>query len=136
MKGVMMTKDIDENTLGLSEKEKAFLKAEEERMGMKLKELVSPPVYNMCFACGSANPIGLHLHFFAIPDGCISFFTPRREHQSYNDRMHGGLIMTLMDEVMGKLLISDRRRPRLYRQDGIPFPLPYPHRRDGRDPLP
>ena len=45
-----MTKDIDENTLGLSEKEKAFLKAEEERMGMKLKELVSPPVYNMCFA--------------------------------------------------------------------------------------
>lgn len=39
-----MTKDIDENTLGLSEKEKAFLKAEEERMGMKLKELVSPPV--------------------------------------------------------------------------------------------
>jgi len=31
MKGVMMTKDIDENTLGLSEKEKAFLKAEEER---------------------------------------------------------------------------------------------------------
>ena len=36
-----MTKDIDENTLGLSEKEKAFLKAEEERMGMKLKELVS-----------------------------------------------------------------------------------------------
>ena len=104
MKGVMMTKDIDENTLGLSEKEKAFLKAEEERMGMKLKELVSPPVYNMCFACGSANPIGLHLHFFAIPDGCISFFTPRREHQSYNDRMHGGLIMTLMDEVMGNYL--------------------------------
>ena len=99
-----MTKDIDENTLGLSEKEKAFLKAEEERMGMKLKELVSPPVYNMCFACGSANPIGLHLHFFAIPDGCISFFTPRREHQSYNDRMHGGLIMTLMDEVMGNYL--------------------------------
>ena len=40
MKGVMMTKDIDENTLGLSEKEKAFLKAEEERMGMKLKELL------------------------------------------------------------------------------------------------
>lgn len=50
-----MTKDIDENTLGLSEKEKAFLKAEEERMGMKLKELVSPPVYNMCFACGSGE---------------------------------------------------------------------------------
>ena len=55
MKGVMMTKDIDENTLGLSEKEKAFLKAEEERMGMKLKELVSPPVYNMCFTTDSAS---------------------------------------------------------------------------------
>ena len=56
-----MTKDIDENTLGLSEKEKAFLKAEEERMGMKLKELVSPPVYNMCFACGSANLSLIHI---------------------------------------------------------------------------
>lgn len=31
-------------------------------------------------------------------------FAPRREHQSYNDRMHGGLIMTLMDEVMGNYL--------------------------------
>ena len=50
-----MTKDIDENTLGLSEKEKAFLKAEEERMGMKLKELVSPPVYNMCLRIGESD---------------------------------------------------------------------------------
>ena len=32
-------------------------------------------------------------------------------NQSYNDRMHGGLIMTLMDEVMGNYL---------FLKDGIP----------------
>lgn len=75
-----MTKDIDENTLGLSEKEKAFLKAEEERMGMKLKELVSPPVYNMCFACGSANPIGRT--FISLPSLTDAFPFSRPEENT------------------------------------------------------
>lgn len=57
------------------------------------------------------NPLGLHLHFFSIPGGCLAFFTPSHEHQSYNDRMHGGLIMTLMDEVMGNYLFLNTGIP-------------------------
>ena len=95
----------------LNEKETALLRREEERLGITLVECPRNPTYNMCFACGTENPIGLHLHFFSLPQGCLSLFTPSREHQSYNDRMHGGLIMTLMDEVMGNYL---------FLKDGIP----------------
>ena len=70
--------------LEMNEAEKRFLAAEEARLGQKLEELSKTPTYNMCFACGEANPIGLHLHFFLIPDGCMAFFTPLPEHQSYN----------------------------------------------------
>ena len=95
----------------LNEKEKALLRREEARLGITLAEWPRNPTSPLCFACGTENPIGLHLHFFQLPQGCLSFFTPSREHQSYNDRMHGGLIMTLMDEVMGNYL---------FLKDGIP----------------
>ena len=102
---------INKVIVPLNEKETALLRREEERRGITLVEWPRNPTYNMCFACGTENPIGLHLHFFPLPQGCLSLFTPSREHQSYNDRMHGGLIMTLMDEVMGNYL---------FLKDGIP----------------
>lgn len=87
----------------LSEGEKRLLAGEEKKLGHSLTEM-EPPGYSMCFACGGDNPIGLHLHFFDSGSGCISFFTPGKEHQSYDGRMHGGLILTLMDEVMGNAI--------------------------------
>lgn len=47
----------------LNEKETALLHREEERLGITLAEWPRNPTYNMCFACGTENPIGLHLHF-------------------------------------------------------------------------
>ncbi len=55
----------------------------------------------MCFGCGSENPVGLHLHFRTDEDGCYTSFVPQPVHQSYDGRMHGGLISTLLDETMG-----------------------------------
>lgn len=95
----------------LTENEKALLRAEEEKRGIPLKEWPRDPRYDMCFACGIHNPIGLHLHFFAIPQGSLAVFTPKQAHQSYNDRMHGGLIMTLMDEIMGNYLFLTEGKP-------------------------
>ena len=57
------------------------------------------------------NPVGLHLHFFWIPNGVMAFFTPKPEHQSYNGRMHGGLITVLLDEIMGNYL---------FKKEGVP----------------
>mgnify|MGYP002613524133 FL=1 len=55
----------------------------------------------MCFGCGKDNPMGLHLHFRTDEDGCYTSFVPQPVHQSYDGRMHGGLISTLLDETMG-----------------------------------
>ena len=57
-----------------------------------------------CFACGSLNPIGLKLHFEEDTAAGVyrSRFTAGPEHQSYNGVMHGGLVSTLLDEIMGR----------------------------------
>ncbi|WP_302574288.1 PaaI family thioesterase [uncultured Acidaminococcus sp.] len=55
----------------------------------------------MCFGCGKDNPMGLHLHFRTDENGCYTCFVPQPVHQSYDGRMHGGLISTLLDETMG-----------------------------------
>ncbi len=56
--------------------------------------------YTWCFACGKDNPIGLKLKFDLTDKEYSTIFTPGPEHQSYDGRMHGGIISTLLDEVM------------------------------------
>ena len=60
--------------------------------------------YTWCFACGKENPIGLKLEFAVDENSCTTEFTPQRQHQSYDGRMHGGLISTLLDETMGNYI--------------------------------
>lgn len=58
----------------------------------------------MCFACGPYNPIGLKMKF-ELRDGiCRTSFLPGNEHQGWNGYMHGGLISTILDEVMAQWL--------------------------------
>ncbi len=59
----------------------------------------------MCFCCGSENPIGLKLAFEMTPEGRMrTVWTPRREHQGFKDLVHGGLVATVLDEVMIRLI--------------------------------
>lgn len=64
------------------------------------------PTYDGCFGCGKDNPIGLHLHMKRVDDHYEAVFTPQKEHESYGDRMHGGLVTTLLDEVMGDYVLK------------------------------
>ena len=57
--------------------------------------------FSWCFACGKDNPIGLKLDFFYEDDKYVSTFVPQKEHQSYTGRVHGGIIATVLDEVIG-----------------------------------
>lgn len=57
-----------------------------------------------CFACGKANPIGLKLEFLEKDNTYITVFTARQEHQGYDNIMHGGLVGTLLDEVMARYI--------------------------------
>ena len=62
-----------------------------------MKEL---PHTHSCFVCGESNPIGLKLRFET--DGRIvqTRFVARPEHAGFRQTVHGGLIATLLDEIM------------------------------------
>lgn len=54
-----------------------------------------------CFACGPANPIGMHVHFDrAEGDEVIARLTLAPEYQGWRGIAHGGIVMALLDEAM------------------------------------
>ena len=55
---------------------------------------------NRCFVCGPGNPIGLHVRFRLEGDVCLAEFTPGEEHVGYDKVAHGGIIFSLLDDVM------------------------------------
>jgi acyl-coenzyme A thioesterase PaaI-like protein len=55
---------------------------------------------NNCFVCGPTNQIGLHLEFRIENDICKSEFTPGEDHCGYDDVTHGGIIFSILDDVM------------------------------------
>ncbi len=59
-----------------------------------------------CFVCGPENPIGLKLDFTFNGKTMEARFVPRKEHQGYMNIVHGGIIATLLDEIMIKLAIE------------------------------
>ena len=64
------------------------------------------PNSRMCFVCGIENSIGLKLKFYSDDKGrCVVRFRPREEHQGFHGQLHGGIITTLLDETMGRVLV-------------------------------
>lgn len=58
-----------------------------------------------CIVCGMENPFGLKAKFYELEDDTLaSVFSYKKEHQSYPDRTHGGMITALLDELMGRTL--------------------------------
>ena len=58
----------------------------------------------MCFACGPDNPIGLHIEFTVDENEvCTAEFTPDRNHLSWEDTVHGGIIYSALDDVTGNI---------------------------------
>ncbi|MDB6122612.1 MAG: thioesterase superfamily protein [Pedosphaera sp.] len=60
----------------------------------------SLPHTHSCFVCGESNPLGLKIRFET--DGKIvqTRFVPRPEHIGFQQTIHGGIISTLLDEIM------------------------------------
>jgi acyl-coenzyme A thioesterase PaaI-like protein len=60
-----------------------------------------------CFACGVCNTAGLSLHFEIGSDGvATAVWQPTTAFQSYPDRVHGGVIATLLDSAMVHALFA------------------------------
>jgi acyl-coenzyme A thioesterase PaaI-like protein len=55
-----------------------------------------------CFGCGALNPVGLRLQFYALPDGegVWAPFLPTEVFEGYGGMIHGGIISTMLDEIM------------------------------------
>jgi len=58
------------------------------------------PHTHSCFVCGESNAFGLKLRFHS--DGCVveTRFTPGTEHVGFKGVVHGGIISTVLDEIM------------------------------------
>lgn len=52
-----------------------------------------------CFGCGPTHPIGLHLRFARRDDVITTRFVPPETMQGPPGVMHGGLVMTVGDEL-------------------------------------
>lgn len=72
---------------------------------MKLKVLRKQNNSDMCAVCGMTNGLSLRAKFYAVEgDLMVGLVTGRDVHQSYPNRMHGGLISALLDEVIGRAI--------------------------------
>jgi acyl-coenzyme A thioesterase PaaI-like protein len=58
------------------------------------------PHTRSCFVCGESNAIGLNLRFKTDGQAVHGRFVPRPEHIGFKGIVHGGIITTVLDEVM------------------------------------
>lgn len=63
----------------------------------------------MCFVCGRKNPVGLYMRFYDNgKDEVLSEYTVAEHYQSYPGIVHGGILASMLDEVVGRVaMIGD-----------------------------
>lgn len=79
-------------------------------------------ISSMCLVCGKDNPFSLHAQIVEHPeqDEVVCYFTPQEMHQSYPDRVHGGISAAVLDEVIGRAV--QMKHPRHLGRHHFPFP--------------
>lgn len=58
------------------------------------------PHTKSCFVCGEENSVGLRQRFATDGRVVSTRFTPRPEHAGFKGVVHGGILATLLDEIM------------------------------------
>lgn len=59
-----------------------------------------------CFACGELNDAGLHLKLHLHHDRCWAETTMTARYEGWEGIVHGGIISTILDEIMGWSLVA------------------------------
>ncbi len=62
--------------------------------------------YSGCFVCGDQNPIGLKARFYCDGDKAVSEVVAHQHYEGYRSIFHGGIISTMLDEVMIKAILA------------------------------
>ena len=65
---------------------------------------------NRCFVCGPDNPTGLRVEFRMEGDLCKAEFTPPDDYCGYEGVTHGGIVFSLIDDVMANWLYLQGER--------------------------
>src|SRR5258705_6619522 len=78
-----------------------------------------------CFACGELNEQGLHLAIHTDPNGSWAETTLEPRFQGWEAVAHGGIVCTLLDEVIAWSVIGRRTLGVTARLNG-PFRRPIP----------
>jgi len=68
------------------------------------------PHTHSCFVCGESNANGLKLRFTTDGRTVHTRFTPRPEHIGFKGVTHGGILATVLDEIMVWAVATSTRR--------------------------
>jgi uncharacterized protein (TIGR00369 family) len=79
-----------------------------------------------CFACGTDNPIGLNMQFYRMGDMVCSDITLKKDHEGWENMAHGGIISTLLDEVMSWTVLYFKRTFPVTRKMDLKYIKPVP----------
>lgn len=90
------------------------------------KDLTLLPVQenHMCFACGPANKAGLHMRFLAGQDRVVSHLTIPGHLRGWSNLAHGGVLSTILDEIMSWTAIHLLQRVILTKSMTVNFKNP------------
>ncbi len=100
-----------------------------------MSHLRGRPDADGCFVCGLKNPIGLKIAFRMDGDVCRAEFTPQSAHQGYDGITHGGIVFSILDDVMANWLFLQGFRAYSARSEiryRAPLPVGVPLLLEGR----
>ncbi len=73
---------------------------------MKYRVTRKQPNSKMCLVCGLQNRFGLKTAFYELEnEELLGIFTPQDEHQSYPERLHGGISAAILDESIERAIM-------------------------------
>lgn len=77
-----------------------------------------------CFGCSPHNSAGLQLQFFTDGEKVVSWFRVPEHFSGWDRIFHGGLIATMLDEVMGWTVLHLLKQMTLTRMITVEFLKP------------
>ena len=81
-----------------------FLTDNNQEYTLDMSEELARSDANNCFVCGPKNPVGLKVIFRLEGDVCYGEFTPSQDHGGYEGVTHGGILFSVLDDVMANWL--------------------------------
>jgi acyl-coenzyme A thioesterase PaaI-like protein len=95
-------------------------------MSKSSTERIRLPWSRSCFVCGEANPQGIRAQIYKVGDLIEMRFAPRREFVGWAEVVHGGLVGTVLDEVMTWAAVVGGRRGFFAADFSVRFKAPLP----------